>query len=391
MKSFPLAIICLISLTCPVFGEFFDFSNGKPEGINSNCPPSGPFPGTWTEEDASQYETATSGPLTGKVLVSGRGVQSCLTTENSIVIEGNYSFQMSVYMPVAQNLQFKIIVFIVDELDTSTPVTMMRGSDKNEDWFSVDVTVPASLTYPNNYKVEIWVTTDIDFVAIRWFGISDETLPPPEAPMTTESTTENSTTENTTETSDSTDATTETTENTTDTTEEITTDATTSGISDTTEGTTEITTTESSQETTYSTEQTTEFFTTEVTETSDTTVNTQTTTETTENETTERTTTTTTAPPPPPSDGQIFPELWSVLFGISFGMLIMCLIFLSMFCCWWIIMAKKKKSNHSREEPHMAPLPRLEVLSERSNSRPMRITASESVWDNGHSRNWARR
>jgi hypothetical protein len=37
--------------------------------------------------------------------------------------------------------------------------------------------------------VEIWTTDDVDFAAIRWFGVSSETLPPPEptdAPTTTE-------------------------------------------------------------------------------------------------------------------------------------------------------------------------------------------------------------
>lgn len=43
--------------------------------------------------------------------------------------------------------------------------------------------------------MEIWTTDDVDFAAIRWFGVSDELLPPPETTDSPTTTEEDSTTD----------------------------------------------------------------------------------------------------------------------------------------------------------------------------------------------------
>ncbi|CAB3385690.1 Hypothetical predicted protein [Cloeon dipterum] len=180
------AFVVLIAAASPAFAIFYDLSNGNP-GLQSPCPPSNPLTGVWTEEDASQYETSSSGSMTGLVLKSESGAASCIRTPGLFDVYENFTFQMNVYLPDALNVSSthrKVQVWLVDSQDNSVIITEMTGPSI-ADWYTVEQALPPG-DYLDQYYIEIWAHLDIEFIALRWFGLSDDSSLSTPEPMTTQ-------------------------------------------------------------------------------------------------------------------------------------------------------------------------------------------------------------
>jgi len=134
-------------------GVYFDMSEGNP-GLEWPCPPGGPHPGGWTEEDAAQYE---GGPLEGKVLKSESGVKSCLRTPDAFEVSEDFKFSISVYMPelvgIGQNSR-TMQVWLIEEDDSDSYLILDTKGPSDAKWILSEVPVPTSgATYPKKYRV----------------------------------------------------------------------------------------------------------------------------------------------------------------------------------------------------------------------------------------------
>ncbi|XP_059486479.1 exocyst complex component 5-like [Neocloeon triangulifer] len=356
MMTLSRLVLFLVLAARPSMGEIFDLSEGNP-GLESPCPPGNFLLGSWREEDASIYETPESGPLTGLVLTNEKLTRSCIRTPDAFEILSNYSFKMSVYMPDANigATTRKIQVWLVQEDEGSHLLTDVRGSS-SAGWyeFEADVPVQPGITYPRKYRLEIWVTADVEFVALRWFGVSDEPIIPPTPKPTDSPTTEIMETTTEDEFTNEAETTTE---------EEFTTEAETSTEEQTT---TRLTTTTSTTK-------------------SPTTTTLKTTT--TSAPTTSKATTTSQAPPPECEN--VFPDFWSTMLGIALGVLFMSLMFFCFICCWWFCAIRRK--DYNEPEPPTS-LPRLEVVSGSSQSGSQKsITGSWVLGNRNIDPLWYRR
>ncbi|XP_065333714.1 uncharacterized protein LOC135935372 isoform X2 [Cloeon dipterum] len=283
-------------------GVFYDMQAGIPSGIETKCDGTS-FLGSWREDEAANHQL-TEG---GKVAVSQRGVISCMRAP-VMEIQSDYKFTIQLFVSENGNINAKdmiLQVFFVEEGTSVFKMLTIFRSDIKTGWHNITKNMPPRMDFSKNHQIEITSSDLINYVAIRWFGISNEELPPP---TTTTPAAEPETSVNTTS-------------------EAITT--TTAGEDQSTSSPTELITT--------------------------TTVQAQT-----ELSTTSREPITDTTPKPPAQVVSVFPELWSTLLGIAIGIIAMCVLFFVATCCRLCLFGKR--TGRQRIDSGFR-LPRLHVVS----------------------------
>lgn len=157
-RAYAILLLCtLASCLQHAAGQYYDMSEGDP-GMETPCPSgSAPFVGTWTEEDASLYPAPPEGPLEGKVLKSQYRTKSCIRTPQFFEVEADAKFQLYVYLPATTGLKITLLVWLVEEDDSSYLLAELNGTTEAK-WHLVQADMPnePGIIFPSLYKVRFF-------------------------------------------------------------------------------------------------------------------------------------------------------------------------------------------------------------------------------------------
>ncbi|XP_059486916.1 protein PRRC2C-like [Neocloeon triangulifer] len=180
-NSVSIAVIFL-ALSATAMGILYDMSAGIPAGIETRCQINN-NPGVWTTDVASKYETQESGPLNGQVIVSQPKTSSCMGMSTAIEMDINFVIKMRLLIvPQANfnpNANFKFFVYLVPEKKQQQAILInFDQSSIRPGWQDVQIPMPSRANFPGNYEVKIVSqNTMVEYMAIRWFSVSDGKTP----------------------------------------------------------------------------------------------------------------------------------------------------------------------------------------------------------------------
>ncbi|XP_059486320.1 uncharacterized protein LOC132202962 [Neocloeon triangulifer] len=170
------AIILINLCSTEAAGLFYDLSEGNP-GLVTPC-------AVHSLTDAFKLENATNfdPDFTGQVFVSRTFKDmGCLQTPEWVEVHENFSFKALLHLPKPIPIAYPVPIFysyLWTEQKELIPLAYHMGPVEDS-WVRVQHAVPHYIAYPFKAKVEI--RSDLftaEYVAIRWFGLSDEALPP---------------------------------------------------------------------------------------------------------------------------------------------------------------------------------------------------------------------
>ncbi|CAB3363504.1 Hypothetical predicted protein [Cloeon dipterum] len=178
MLSFHILILTLGASVVPLVdaGLFYDLSGGS-AGLLSPCTMHS-LTGVFVEERASLYEPDTDGLVLVSKYTDDLG---CLQTPEFVQVHRNFTFRVRAFLPRPVEVLNPVPIFYAylwNEQEGLIPLAYHMGPT-TDGWVEWQQQVPHYLQYPQMFKVEI--RSDLytaSYVAIRWFGLSDEQLPP---------------------------------------------------------------------------------------------------------------------------------------------------------------------------------------------------------------------
>ncbi|CAB3363503.1 Hypothetical predicted protein [Cloeon dipterum] len=155
-------------------GVFFDLSSGNP-GLETPCSRYN-FSSAFFEQEASVFDPATSGLM----LVSANLDTGCLETPQFVEVHKNYTFRVRTFLPKPREIAYPVPIFYAylwNEKEGLIPLSYHMGPD-SDGWVEWEEEVPYYFEYPQMFKIVILSELfTAKYVAVRWFGLSDEPVP----------------------------------------------------------------------------------------------------------------------------------------------------------------------------------------------------------------------